>query len=67
MKHRPTAWNRNNKNKNPCKPGLAIKNPPNETQKNPPKNPHLKAVFFGFYCFFLKLTSVFGANVTIFL
>jgi hypothetical protein len=38
--------------------GLAIKNPPNKTQKNPPKKPHLKAVFWGFFktdiCFWCK-------------
>jgi hypothetical protein len=36
------------------KAGLAIKkpaqkNPPNKTQKTPPKKTHLKVVFFGFY------------------
>jgi hypothetical protein len=29
-------------------PGLAIKNPPNKTQKNPPKNP-LQSGFFGVF------------------
>jgi hypothetical protein len=47
--------------------GLAIKNPPNKTQKNPPNKTHLKAGFFGFYWVFLKLTSVFVAKVIIFL
>jgi hypothetical protein len=47
--------------------GLAIKNPPNKTQKTPALKNHLKAVFLGFIVFFLKLTSIFGAKVTIFL
>jgi hypothetical protein len=54
--------------------GLAIKNPPKKTrpikpkktQKKTPKNPP-QSGFFGFYWDFLKLKSVFGAKVTIFL
>jgi hypothetical protein len=45
--------------------GLAIKNPPKKTQKTALK-PHLNAGVLGFIGFF-KLTSVFGAKVTIFL
>jgi hypothetical protein len=33
-------------------PGLAIKNPPNKTQKKPPKKTHLKVFFLGFIGFF---------------
>jgi hypothetical protein len=47
------------------KPGQ--KNPPNKTQKKPPKKTHLKAGFFWVLLGFLKLMSIFGAKVTIFL
>jgi hypothetical protein len=56
-----TPWIRDS---NPA--GLAMENPPNKTQKKPPKKNHLKGGFLVLLGF-LKLTSVFGAKVTIFL